>query len=81
MTEEVKKDIKEILKEELKISGEKLKEKGIVLAKEALEDVALEISDMIARVAVKSENKVDDFYLVIKPMLDKELDGIDGKEG
>lgn len=80
MTEEVKKEeFKDILKDELKKSGEKLKEKGIVLAKEALEDVALEMSDMTARIAQRTEGKIDDTYLIIKPLLDKELDKIDGK--
>lgn len=78
---EVKQELKDVVKEELKVSAERLKEKGIVLAKEALEDVALEISDMLGRVAAKSENKIDDVYLVMKPLLDKELDKIDGKEG
>ncbi len=82
MSEEEKKEkFKEILKEELKVSGTKLKEKGIELAKEALEDVALEMSDMMARIAVRTENKVDDTYLILKPLLDKELDKIDGQEG
>lgn len=74
-------DVKEILKEELKASGEKLKTKGIALGKEALEDVALELSDMFARVANRTVNKADDFFNMVKPMLDKEIDKIDGQEG
>lgn len=74
-------ELKVIVKEELKVSLEKLKEQGKVLLKEELEDIALEVSDMMGRIAVRSENKVDDFYLVVRPMLDKELDKIDGKEG
>lgn len=75
------KDFKVIFKEELEISGRKLKEKGIELAKEALEDTALEMSDMMARIAARTENKLDDIYLAVKPVLDRELDKIDGKEG
>lgn len=74
-----KEKLKEILKEELATSAGKLKGKGIDLAKEALEDVALEMSDMMARIAVRTENKLDDTYLIVKPLLDKELDKIDGK--
>lgn len=74
-------ETKEILKEELAKSAEKLKAKGVELGKEALEAVALEMSDCFSNVAVRTENKVDDFFLVIKPMLDKELDKIDGQEG
>lgn len=75
-----KKDLKLIVKEELKASMAVLKEKGVELGKEALEDVALEMSDMMGRVALRSDNKIDDFYLIVKPMLNKELDKIDGKE-
>jgi hypothetical protein len=70
------KNVKEILKEEIAISGDKLKEKGIELGKEALETVALEMSDMMARVAVKTENKMDDLYLTVKGMVDAKLDDI-----
>jgi hypothetical protein len=74
-------ETKEILKEELAKSAERLKAKGVELGKEALEEVALEMSDCFSNVAVRTENKVDDFFLIIKPMLDKELDKIDGQEG
>lgn len=74
-------ETKEILKEELAKSGEKLKAKGIELGKEALEEVAKEVSDMVGRVAVRTPNKADDIYLAIKPILDGEIDKIDGKEG
>ena len=77
--EEVAKDIKEIIKEELAASMEVLKVKGIQLGKEALEDVALEMSQMMGRIAVKSENKVDDFYLSVQGMLEMQIDKIDGK--
>lgn len=69
-------ELKEILKEELKVSGENLKEKGIELGKEALEEVAKEMSNMLERVADKTPNKGDDFYKVIKPMIDEKLEGI-----
>ncbi len=74
-------DLKEILKEEMKVSAETLKVKVIDLAKEALEDVAMEMSKMMGRVAERSENKVDDFYLSIQGMLEEQIDKIDGKEG
>ena len=72
-------ETKQILKEELETSAKNLKAKGVELGKEALEAVALEMSEMFSKVAVRTENKVDDFFLIIKPMLDKELNKIDGK--
>ena len=74
-------ETKEILKEELAKSAERLKAKGVELGKEALEEVALEMSDCFSKVATRTEGKADDFFLVIKPMLDREIDKIDGKEG
>ena len=74
-------ELKDIVKEELSKSLEVLKVKGIQLGKEAAEDVALEMSQMMARVAVRSENKVDDFYLSVQAMLEAQIDKIDGKEG
>ena len=73
-------ELKDIVKEEMKVSLENLKVKGKVLLKEELEDIAMEVSDMLARISVRSETKMDDFFLMIKPMLDKEIDKIDGKE-
>lgn len=73
-------DIKQILGEELKVSAEKLKSEGVELGKEALEKVAKEMSDMFGRVAVRTENKTDDFFLMIKPMLDTQIDKISDAE-
>jgi len=78
---DAKQNIKQILKEELKVSLDKLKEDGIELGKEALEKVAMETSDCFARVAVRTDNKADDFYLMLRGMVEKEIDKIDGKEG
>ena len=72
---------KQIVKEEMKVALENLKAKGKVLLKEELEDIAGEISDALGRVAVRTTGKVDDFYLLMKPMIDNEIDKIDGKEG
>ena len=74
-------ELKVIVKEELEKSLEVLKVKGIQVGKEMLEDVAIEMSQMMGRVAVRSENKVDDFYLSVQGMLEAQMDKIDGKEG
>ena len=74
-------NLKEIFKEEMKISIKKLGDKGKQVSKEYLEDVALEVIDMIGRVVEKTDGKIDDFYLLIKDQLQKIADKIDGKEG
>jgi len=71
---------KQILKEEMAIALDNLKVKGKVMSKEALEEIALEISDALGRVAKRTPNMTDDFFLMIKPMLDEQIDKIDGEK-
>ncbi len=73
MSEEVKEEFKTILKEELSVTLDNLKVKGIDIGKRALEETALEISDLLARVAKRTDNNIDDFYLMVKGMLDEKL--------
>ncbi len=72
-------NFKSILEEELKASFAKLKEEGKQVSREVLEIVVLEVSDMVLRISKRTENKVDDFYAMIKGMIDEELKKIDGK--
>lgn len=81
MTEQRKVEFKAIFKDELEKSLETLKKDGKQILKEELEDIARELSDMYARIAVRTPGKTDDFFLLIKSALDDKIDNIDGKEG
>jgi len=69
-------EAKIIFIEELKVSFSNLKAKGEKISKEALELVAKELSDMFARIVVRTENKLDDFFLAVKPLIDREIEKI-----
>jgi len=75
---------KEILKEELKVSVAKFKEMGFEISEEMAMKLMVEVSDMLGRIAVRTENKIDDFYLIVKGkfegLLTEMIDKIDGKK-
>lgn len=71
--------LKDLIKEELKQAGKNLKEAGHDIAEEALEEVLSEMSDVMGRVATKSDSAVLKIYLAIKPIVDAEIDKIDGE--
>lgn len=62
-----------------------LKKEGIVIAEDAAEMVAKSVLEWVEAEVIKSENKYDDLLLavlpVIKPMIFKAIDKIDGIEG
>ena len=74
-------DLKQIVKEEMKISIKKLGDQGKQVSKEYLEDIAMEVIDMMGRVVKRTDGKVDDLYLLIQDQLRQTADKIDGKEG
>ena len=69
-------DLKLIVKEEMAVALENLKAKGKDIGEEALEEIASEISDAFGRIVVRTDGSTDDFFLMIKPMLDKKIDEI-----
>lgn len=70
---------------DLKNLGNKLKERGVDLAEDSAKIVAEEVLSWISESAQSSENKVDDLFAVVIPMLKphilSKIDKIDGKVG
>ena len=63
----------------------KLKKNGLDVAEEAAKVVVDSVVEFLVEGAAESENKVDDFVvpllLAAKPLVDREIDKINGREG
>ena len=70
---------------DLKVLGEKLKERGLDLAEESLVIVAEELFEWVRESAIASKTPYDDMALIVLPELKKlalkGIDKIDGEEG
>lgn len=78
-------EVAEIVKEELAVAGENLKAKGLDIAEETLNVIMLELNGVVKRTVVRTDNKIDDLYLVVETqvtdVLASAIDKIDGEEG
>jgi hypothetical protein len=72
-----------LVKQELSVVVESLKEKGLIVAEETLLMIWKEINAGLCRYVKATENSFDDLYLVIGPQIDKlivaQIDKINGK--
>ena len=70
---------------DVKLLLEKLKENGIDLAEDLAANLVKTMFEWLKESAELSENKFDDFAVVIYPLIEKEVlklvDKIDGEEG
>lgn len=68
---------------DLKILGERLKAKGLVVAEDAAEEIYKETKDWIEESARLSKTPYDDMALIVFPQLDNlvlpQIDKIDGQ--
>jgi len=86
MTTETKKpELKDIAKAEFKQFVKDLKEEGLEVAEDVAVKIFLKSNEMIKRIVLKTENKLDDLYLVIEGNVKEValdlIDKIDRKEG
>ena len=70
---------------DLKVLADKLKEQGLDLAEDGAKLVVDSVFAWLSEEVIKSENKYDDLLLailpVLKPLVDKAVDKIDGEVG
>lgn len=70
---------------DLKVLASNLKQKGLIQAEDAAEDVVKEVFAWLKESAVLSENPYDDMAVIIYPkaeeMILAQVDKIDGQEG
>lgn len=76
-------EVKEIAKEEFKVFLEGLKKKGLDIAEAMAMEIFLESNDMVKRIVLRTDNKIDDLYLMvesnIKDIAESLIDKIDGE--